>query len=259
MRLFVKGLIDEKLDNMKIAIYDTYEAMSEAAADLVARQLAEKPTSVLCFPSGDSPTGMLNYLVQWANNGKIDLSQSHFVALDEWIGMDENDDGSCGYYFKHHFFNKLNKSFKSITKFNAKADNLDAECERINNFISSKGGLDIMMVGIGMNGHLGLNEPGTPVDLYAHHSALDPVTVQVGQKYFNKETVLTGGITLGLKHLAEAGKAVLIASGVKKADIIHESLQGTVTTEVPASILQKLSNAFILLDKDAASELEHGN
>ncbi|MES2062348.1 MAG: glucosamine-6-phosphate deaminase [Bacteroidota bacterium] len=244
---------------MKIAIYDTYEAMSEAAAELVARQLAEKPASVLCFPSGDSPTGMLNYLVQWANNGKTDLSQSHFVALDEWIGMDENDEGSCSYYFKHQFFNKLNKSFKSIIMFNAKADNLDAECERINNLISSKGGLDIMMVGIGMNGHLGLNEPGTPTNLYAHHSALDPVTVQVGQKYFNKETVLTGGITLGLKHLAEAGKAVLIASGAKKADIIHESLQGTVTTEVPASILQKLSNAFILLDKEAASELEHGS
>lgn len=244
---------------MRISIYDTYDAMSEAAAELVAQQLAEKPSSILCFPSGDSPTGMLNHIVQLANDGKIDLSQSHFVALDEWVGMDENDEGSCSYYFKHHFFSKLNKSFKSITMFNAKADNLDAECERINTFISSKGGLDIMMVGIGMNGHLGLNEPGTPVDLYAHHSALDPVTVQVGQKYFNKETALTGGITLGLKHLAEAGKAILIASGAKKADIIHESLQGTVTTEVPASILQTLSNAFILLDQDAAAELEHGS
>jgi glucosamine-6-phosphate isomerase len=244
---------------MKIAIYDTYDDMSKAAAELVARQLAEKPASILCFPSGDSPTGMLNYIVQWANDGKIDLGQGDFVALDEWIGMDENDEGSCGYYFKHNFFNKLNKPFKSITMFDAKATNLDAECERINQFISSKGGLDVMIVGIGMNGHLGLNEPGTPTHLYAHHSALDPVTVQVGQKYFNKETVLTGGITLGLKHLAEAGKAVLIASGLKKADIIHESLQGTVTTEIPASILQKLSNAFILLDKDAASELEHGS
>ena len=244
---------------MKIAIYDTYDAMSVAAAELVAKQLSEKPASVLCFPSGDSPTGMLNYIVQWANDGKIDLGQSHFVGLDEWVGMDENDEGSCSYYLKNHFLNKLNNSFKTITLFNAKADDLDAECERVNTFISSKGGLDIMMVGIGMNGHLGLNEPGTSTDLYAHHAALDPVTVQVGQKYFTKETVLTEGITLGLKHLAEAGKAVLIASGVKKANIIHESLQGAVTTEVPASILQKLANAVILLDKDAASELEHAS
>jgi glucosamine-6-phosphate isomerase len=244
---------------MKIAIYNNYDEMSKAAAELVTQQLAEKPASIVCFPSGDSPTGMLNYIIQWANEGKIDLSQSHFVGLDEWVGMDANDEGSCSNYLKNQFLDKLNNPFKSVTLFNAKADDLDAECERVNNFISSSGGLDIMMVGIGMNGHLGLNEPGTPVDLYAHHSALDPVTVQVGQKYFSTQTVLTEGITLGLKHLAEAGKAVLIASGAKKADIIHESLQRTVTTEVPASILQKLSNAFILLDKDAAAELEHGS
>jgi 6-phosphogluconolactonase/glucosamine-6-phosphate isomerase/deaminase len=115
------------------------------------------------------------------------------------------------------------------------------------------------MVGIGMNGHLGLNEPGTDFNLYAHHSALDPVTVQVGQKYFQQETKLTEGITLGLRHLSEAGKAVLIASGAKKAAIIHESLQGTVSTDIPASILQKLPNAIVLLDKDAASQLEHAS
>ncbi|MES2266194.1 MAG: glucosamine-6-phosphate deaminase [Bacteroidota bacterium] len=244
---------------MKISIYDTYDEMSKAAAELVANQLAEKPASVICFPSGDSPTGMLQYLVEWANDGKIDLSQCFFIGLDEWVGMDENDQGSCKYYLKHNFFDRLNTSLTNVTLFNAKADDLDAECERMNNFISSKGGLDIMMVGIGMNGHLGLNEPGTPFDLYAHRSELDPITVQVGQKYFTKETALTEGITLGLKHLAEAGKAVLIASGAKKANIIHESLQGTVSTEVPASILQTLSNAFILLDKDAASELEHAS
>ncbi|RYU86487.1 glucosamine-6-phosphate deaminase [Mucilaginibacter terrigena] len=244
---------------MKIAIYDTYDDMSKAAAELVAQQLAEKPASVLCFPSGDSPTGTLNYLVQWANEGKIDLSQSFFIGLDEWVGMDENDQGSCKYYLKTNFFDKLNNKLTNITLFNAKAADLEAECERINKFISSKGGLDIMMVGIGMNGHLGLNEPGTPVDLYAHLADLDPVTIQVGQKYFNQETKLTGGITLGLRHLSEAAKAVLIASGAKKAGIIHESLQGTVSTDVPASILQKLSNAIVLLDKDAASELEHSS
>ncbi|MBB5394040.1 glucosamine-6-phosphate deaminase [Mucilaginibacter sp. AK015] len=242
---------------MKISVYETYDDMSRAAAELVAQQLAEKPASVLCFPSGDSPTGTLKYLVEWANEGKIDLSQCFFIGLDEWVGMDENDQGSCKYYLKTNFFDKLNTKLTNVTLFDARAADLDGECERINNFISNKGGLDIMMVGIGMNGHLGLNEPGTPFDLYAHRSVLDPVTVQVGQKYFDKETVLTEGITLGLKHLAEAGKAVLIASGAKKAGIIAESLQGTVSTEVPASILQKLPNAIVLLDKDAASRLEH--
>jgi len=240
---------------MKISVYDDYDAMSEAAAELVAAQLAAKPASVLCFPSGDSPTGTLKCLVKWANEGKIDLGQCFFIGLDEWVGMDENDIGSCKYYLKTNFFSKLNIGPERIALFDAKAADLDAECERMNHFIAEKGGLDIMMVGIGMNGHIGLNEPGTPFDLYAHRSALDPITVQVGQKYFQQETALTEGITLGLKHFTEAKQAVLIVSGAKKAGIIAKSLEGEVTPNVPASIMQTMPNAVILLDKDAASEL----
>ncbi|HEK20974.1 MULTISPECIES: 6-phosphogluconolactonase [unclassified Mucilaginibacter] len=241
---------------MEVKIYRDYDEMSKAAAELVARQLAEKPDAVLVFPSGDSPTGALNYLVSWANEGLIDFTKAFIVGLDEWVGMDENDKGSCKYYLTNTFFNKLNTKLNNITLFNAKADNLEAECERMNAFIASKGGIDVMMVGIGMNGHLGLNEPGTPFDLYAHRSALDPVTVEVGQKYFDKTTPLTEGITLGLQHLAEAGKAVLIASGAKKAKIIAKSLQGEVSTQVPASILQTLDNAVVLLDEDVAVKLK---
>jgi len=244
---------------MKISIYNTYDEMSKAAAELVAKQLAAKPDSVLCFPSGDSPTGTLKYLVEAATDGRIDLSQCFFVGLDEWVGMDQNDVGSCKYYLYTNFFSKLSINPERIILFDAKSADLESECERINNFISEKGGLDIMMVGIGMNGHLGLNEPGTSFDLYAHRSALDPVTVQVGQKYFQEETKLTEGITLGLKHLSEAKIPVLIASGTKKATIIAESLQGSVTTEIPASILQTIPNAIIVLDKDAASALEHAS
>ncbi|WP_374951962.1 glucosamine-6-phosphate deaminase [Mucilaginibacter sp.] len=244
---------------MKISKYETYDEMSKAAAALVTKQLAEKPASVICFPSGDSPTGMLKHLVDAANNGRLDLSQCYFVGLDEWVGMDENDVGSCKYYLHTNFFSKVNIAPDHIILFDAKSDNLNGECERINDFISEKGGLDIMIVGIGMNGHLGLNEPGTPFDLYAHRSQLDPVTVEVGQKYFQQATTLTEGITLGLKHLQEAKIPVLIASGIKKAPIIHEALQGTVSTEVPASILQQIKNALILLDDDAGSELEHAS
>ena len=244
---------------MKIKIYTDADEMSKAAADLVLTQLKKKPDSMICFPSGESPTGMLNYLVQYAKEGTVDLDQCHFVGLDEWVGMDETDEGSCKHYLYSNFFSHLALDPDRITMFNAKATDLQAECERIDQVISNHGGLDIMMVGIGMNGHLGLNEPGTPFDLYAHTSELDPVTVEIGQKYFSKATPLTRGITLGLRHLQEAKQAVLIASGTKKAATIHEALQGLVSTEVPASILQRISQACVLLDKDAASELEHGS
>lgn len=231
--------------------------MSRAAADLVAAQLADKPESLICFPSGESPTGMLKYLVQYAKDDKVDLSRCYIIGLDEWVGMDETNEGSCKHYLHSNFFSHLDLDPERIVMFDAKSADLEAECERINSFISKHGGLDVMIVGIGMNGHLGLNEPGTPFDLYAHRSALDPITVQVGQKYFKEATVLTEGITLGLKHLSEAKQAVLIASGAKKANIIAESLQGHIGTDVPASILQTILTARILLDKDAASELDH--
>lgn len=244
---------------MKISIYNDYDEMSKAAAQLVLEQLSAKPASILSFPSGDTPTGTLNYLVQYANEGKIDLGQCYFVGLDEWIGMDENDIGSCKYYLQTTFFSKLNIDPEKIVLFDAKAADLDAECKRMNAFISDKGGLDIMMVGIGMNGHIGLNEPGTDFNLYAHTSELDPLTVQVGQKYFKQQTSLSGGITLGLKHFSEAKQAILIASGAKKAAIIAESLKGQVTTDVPASLLQTIHSAVILLDQEAALHLEHAS
>lgn len=233
--------------------------MSKAAADLVAAHLAEKPTSLIVFPSGESPSGMLKYLVEYAKEGKADFSQCTVIGLDEWVGMDERDYGSCKHYLHTNFFDHLDLDPERVVMFDAKAEDLEAECERINQFISSHGGLDVMIVGIGMNGHLGLNEPGTPFDLYAHLSELAPVTVEVGQKYFKQETVLTQGITLGLQHLREAKTAVLIASGAKKAGIIAESLQGVVGTDVPASILQTIPHARIMLDSGAASQLEHAS
>jgi glucosamine-6-phosphate deaminase len=241
---------------MKVSVYNTNDEMSKAAADLVAGQLAKKPESLICFPSGESPTGMLKYLVQYANEGKVNFSQCFIVGLDEWVGMDETDMGSCKHYLNANFFSHLDIDPERVVLFNAKADDLQAECERINSFVSEQGGLDMMIVGIGMNGHLGLNEPGTAFNLYAHVSQLDEVTIQVGQKYFDKQTALTEGITLGLQHLKEARLPVLIASGAKKAGIIARSLQGEVTTGVPASILQTLSNALVLLDEDAASKLQ---
>jgi glucosamine-6-phosphate deaminase len=242
---------------MKISIYNTNDEMSKAAADLVAAQLTEKPASLICFPSGESPTGMLRYLVQYAKEGTLDLTQCHVVGLDEWVGMDETNEGSCKHYLYNNFFRHIELDPERIVMFDAKAEDLEAECDKMTSFISSHGGLDIMIVGIGMNGHLGLNEPGTPFDLYAHRSKLDPITVEVGQKYFSQATALTEGITLGLKHLSDAGKAVLIASGAKKANIIAQSLQGQISTDVPATVLQTIPSALILLDKDSASELEH--
>ena len=135
--------------------------------------------------------------------------------------------------------------------FDSLADDLEAECQRVNDFIASKGGLDIIMVGIGMNGHLGLNEPGTPFDTYAHVSALEEVTASVGQKYFQSETPLTHGITVGLKHLLEAKVAIVLANGEKKKGIIQRVLEESVSEKLPASALKLHSNSYLWVDSAA--------
>lgn len=229
--------------------------MSRAAADLVVNQVKQKPGSLLCFPSGDSPVGVFNYLVEDALAGEIDFSKCWFVGLDEWVGLGKGDDGSCTQSLTDTFFDRLNIDPAHIRFFDARAADLDKACRDMNDFIKEKGPLDIMMVGIGMNGHIGLNEPGTDFNLYAHYAPLAQMTIDVGQKYFKQQTVLTQGITLGLKHLQEAKIALLIASGKKKAGIIAKSLEGQVAEQVPASIFQTLPNGYVLLDSDAASQL----
>jgi len=229
--------------------------MSRAAADLIINQVKEKPGSLLCFPSGDSPVGVFNYLVEDALAGKVDFSQCDFVGLDEWVGLGKGDDGSCTQSLADTFFNRLNIATGHIRFFDARAADLDKACRDMNDFIKEKGPLDVMMVGIGMNGHIGLNEPGTDFNLYAHHAPLAQMTIDVGQKYFKQHTMLNEGITLGLKHLQEAKIALLIASGEKKAGIMAHALEGEVTEQLPASIFQTLPNGYVLLDNGAASQL----
>jgi len=231
--------------------------MSRAAADLVIGQVKGKPGSLICFPSGESPAGMFKYLVEDVQAGRVDLSKCYFVGLDEWVGLGKDDDGSCTKFLYEHFFIPLQVDMTRVKFFDAKAANLDAACRDMDTFIKLHGPLDMMIVGIGMNGHIGLNEPGTDFNLYSHHAPLAQVTVEVGQKYFKQQTKLTEGITLGLKHLQEAKTAVLLAAGAKKAGIIKQALDGDISQHVPASIFQTLPSSVVLLDEGAASGLSH--
>jgi glucosamine-6-phosphate deaminase len=243
---------------MTIKPYKDYNSMSRAAADLVIELVKSKPGALICFPSGDSPAGMFRYLVADAQAGKVDFSQTWFVGLDEWVGMGKDDDGSCTNFLYEHFFTPLQIKPGQRKFFDAKAADLDAACRDMDAFIELHGGrLDMMIVGIGMNGHIGLNEPGTDFNLYAHHAPLAQVTINVGQKYFKQQTKLTEGITLGLKYLQESKNPVLLAAGAKKAGIIKQSLEGEISPQLPASIFQTLPSSVVLLDESAASGLTH--
>jgi len=229
-----------------------YEALSAATANLIIDVLTRKPEALICIASGDTPLGVCKFLAQV--DRKL-FEKCTFVGLDEWVGMNENDEGSCKYGIYQNLLIPLNIPPERIKYFDAKAEDLASECRKINEFIALKGGLDVMLVGVGMNGHIALNEPNTPFDTYAHVSDLEETTKSVGQKYFTKDTILTQGVTLGLAHLQEAKLPILIANGIRKADVISKALNGEITEQFPASIFQKLEHGLVMLDLEVAEKL----
>jgi glucosamine-6-phosphate isomerase len=235
--------------------FPDYASLSQYTAEHVAALINQKPDLLLCLASGDTPIGTYHHLVELAKTGRVDMSQCTFVGLDEWVGFGPEDTGSCSYYVFRDLFTPLKLRPNQVYVFDAKATDLVAECTRIDTLIDSRGGLDVLLVGMGMNGHIALNEPGTSFTLGCHVGELAESTITVGQKYFEQETVLKHGITLGLRHLTAAHEVILLVSGDKKAAMLQQALKGPVSEDVPASILQTHPNGQIWLDEAAGSLL----
>lgn len=240
---------------MHLFLYPDYDKLSKEAAQMIAETVQEKPSAVLCFPSGDTPTGMLKILVEKAKNGELDFSRCRFVSLDEWLGLDGSSEGSCRRYLDENFFHPLNIPQENIQFFDGKAEDPEFECRKMTAWLNEKGPLDAVVVGLGLNGHIGLNEPGTSFDSDCHTSVLEEGTKTSAQKYFTAETELKGGITLGFNQLFEANKIILMVSGFKKAAILAKALEGSVNTSVPASIMQQIDRTYVLADREAATHL----
>ena len=235
--------------------FPNYAALSQYTAEHIAAIINQKPDALLCLASGDTPIETYRRFVDLVKAGQVDISQCTFVGLDEWVGFGPEDVGSCSYYVFRDLFTPLNLRPNQIHVFDAKAADLATECARIDALIQSRGGLDLLLVGMGLNGHIALNEPGTPFTLGCHVVELAESTKTVGQKYFEKETTLTQGITLGLRHLTKAREVILLVSGAKKAPMLRDALRGPVSEQIPATILQTHPNGQVWVDEAAGSLL----
>ncbi len=238
---------------MEISVYTDYNLLSRAAAELIAEVISQKKKTLVCIASGHTPIGVFEYLVKDVNAGKLDLTNCTFLSLDEWVGIDPEDPGSCLSMLKRDFFNHLSLKESQIVFFDVTA-NLEKECQRINDLIATNGGLDVMLVGLGTNGHIGMNEPGTSFELYAHVGELAEETKATGQKYFTKATTLSNGVTLGLRHLKEAKLPIVMANGEKKAAIIQKMLTTSPTVQIPATIVHTIPQSRVMVDELAAAE-----
>ena len=233
-------------------IFDNYQELSDETADIIAGIISEKPDALLCFPAGETSIGTFSHLIDLYKGGKISFSRCKIVGLDEWLNLGERRNENCFSFLKKHFFDHIDYSDQNICFFDGESSNPEEECLKTDDFIQKNGPIDMVLLGVGMNGHLGLNEPGSSFDLYSHIVKLDEVTREVGQKYFQGEVRLTKGITLGLKSIMEAKSVVLQMSGIRKAEIYKRLMACEITPDFPVSILKSHHNSLLLLDKDAA-------
>jgi len=240
---------------MQLIRYKTPVEMAEAEADRVQALLAKKPTALLCLAAGHTSLPVFDVLAQRVREGKLTFSQAKFVAMDEWRGMNVSTSGSCGDFLLKNFLSKVDFQPEQVCLFDGTIEQIDGECSKILKWIDKNGGSDYLLLGIGMNGHLALNEPGVDFSASVHATALDAVTQQVGKKYFTSAPTLTGGVTIGPKEIGQAHDVALLISGSGKSEIARRLLHEPVSNLLPASYLRTLPQARICIDDEAGASL----
>lgn len=224
---------------MKFISVKTYKELSEKAADLIAAQILVKPNCVLGLATGSSPIGIYKRLIEDNKNGKLDFSTVTSVNLDEYVGLDGTNDQSYRYFMNTNLFDHVNIDKSKTFVPNGCAADLKAEGEAYDNMIKDLGGIDLQLLGIGLDGHIGFNEPDETFTAATHEVKLDESTIKANARFFkNEDEVPKTAITMGMMSIMQAKKVLLVANGAAKKDIVQKSFFGPIDPKVPASILQ---------------------
>ncbi len=241
---------------MRIVLSDTYRDMSRKAAYIVASQIILNPRSVLGLATGETPLGLYRMLISMYWAGDLDFSGITTFNLDEYKGLSEESPYSYHYYMKKSFFQHVNMKENQWHIPRGTAENVDEECRLYDEAIERAGGIDLQILGLGVDGHIGFNEPDGKFERGTHLVELQESTIQANARFFpSPEEVPRFALSMGIKTIMKAKKILLLASGLSKADAICEALQGEVIPELPASILQLHPDVTCILDRDAASRL----
>jgi glucosamine-6-phosphate deaminase len=242
---------------MRIIVCENYEEVSKKAAQMILSQVTLKPNSVLGLATGSTPIGMYENLVKLNKNGDIDFSEVRTFNLDEYYNLPKENDQSYHYFMYKNLFNHININPANIHIPNGMTNDVEAECERYDSLIKEAGGVDIQVLGIGNNAHIGFNEPTVNFEKGTHLVELEESTIEANSRFFdNIEDVPKKAITMGVGSIFKSKKIMLIATGENKAEAIYNTVYGKVVPEVPASILQFHSDIVLILDKDAAKLLK---
>lgn len=241
---------------MKVITVSNYEEMSKTAADMMAKQIILKNNSILGLATGGTPLGMYKELIKMYSENKIDFSEVKTFNLDEYYGLDIKNKNSYHYYMMNNFFNHVNIKKENINIPDGNALHMEEECTDYDNKIKDAGGIDIQVLGIGVDGHIGFNEPDSHFETGTHIVKLKEETIKSNSRFFNSEKEVPHyAISMGIKNIMQSKSIILLANGEEKAEAISKTVNGKLCPEVPASILQIHPNVTIIVDSKAAGKL----
>ena len=239
---------------MRIIRTKNYDEMSRKAAAIIAAQVIHKPDCVLGLATGGTPVGTYKNLVEWYKSGDLDFSEVSTVNLDEYRGLPREHRESYWSFMHRNLFDHVNIPQDRINLPDGTNMDADAECKRYDAVIASMGGVDLQLLGIGHNGHIGFNEPSDAFDMGTHCVDLTEETIEANKRFFaSRDEVPRQAYTMGTHTIMSARKVLMIVSGKDKAGIIKKAFFGPVTPHVPASILQMHPNFVLVADEDALS------
>lgn len=240
---------------MKLFI-GTIETCDEKGAQIIVDAIKNKPNIVLGLATGSTPVGMYQNLIKKHKAGEVSFSEVKTFNLDEYVGLSQDHPCSYYYFMQENLFKDVDIKSESINLPNGTADDLEAECKNYEDKIAVSGGIDLQVLGIGHNGHIGFNEPDTPFESITQIVQLAQSTIDANSRFFdNADQVPRQALSMGIKTIMQAKKILLIAKGEDKADIIKRALHGPITPDVPASVLQLHPDVTVILDEAAASKL----
>ncbi|WEY93840.1 glucosamine-6-phosphate deaminase [Bacillus subtilis] len=239
---------------MKVMECQTYEELSQKAARITADTIKEKPDAVLGLATGGTPEGTYRELIRLHQTENLSFQNVTTVNLDEYAGLSSDDPNSYHFYMNDRFFQHIDSKPSRHFIPNGNADDLEAECRRYEQLADSLGGTDIQLLGIGRNGHIGFNEPGTSFKSRTHVVTLNEQTRQANARYFPSiDSVPKKALTMGIQTILSSKRILLLISGKSKAEAVRKLLEGNISEDFPASALHLHSNVTVLIDREAAS------
>lgn len=240
---------------MKVIVTENYDEMSKKTAEIIIDVVKKNPNAVLGLATGSSPIGAYNYMAEDCKAGNTSYKGVSTVNLDEYVGLNAEHDQSYAYFMRTNLFDKIDIDQKNTNLPCGVAPDLEKECDRYNALLE-KLVPDVQLLGIGSNGHIGFNEPGTPLDSVTHAVDLTENTIKDNSRLFASiDEVPRKALSMGIKNIMQAKSIIIIASGKNKAEAVKGMVSGKIDTVLPASVLQLHPFVTVIVDKDAASLL----